>query len=246
MIHFFRRIRQALLRDNNYQKYALYAIGEICLVMIGILLALQINNWNEQKKTDANELRMLEGLHSSIENELDGWNFILNNNYTNDSSYQIISEYIENQIPYDKTLNRHFAKTIGNPWYHELNFTAYETAKAYSLNFIKDQETVNQLSDLYERWHKIYVKVNQDSRGFYDNIAGPYLFEIFERKIGDEGWLYILIDYDSLIKDKKFRSLLEQFQMYRLNTIRWQKDILSHMHKALELLDKEMMRYDSK
>jgi len=47
MIKFFRKIRQNLLRENKTRKYYKYAIGEITLVVIGILIALQINNWNE-------------------------------------------------------------------------------------------------------------------------------------------------------------------------------------------------------
>ncbi len=49
MINFFRKIRQQLLTQNKISKYLLYAIGEILLVVIGILIALQINNWNENK-----------------------------------------------------------------------------------------------------------------------------------------------------------------------------------------------------
>ena len=52
MIKFFRRIRQRLLSENKFSKYLLYAIGEIVLVVIGILIALQINNWNEDKKNN--------------------------------------------------------------------------------------------------------------------------------------------------------------------------------------------------
>ena len=52
MIKFFRRIRQRLLSENNLSKYLLYAIGEIILVVIGILIALQINNWNENQKNN--------------------------------------------------------------------------------------------------------------------------------------------------------------------------------------------------
>ena len=48
MIKFFHKIRQQLIRDNKVAKYLLYAIGEIALVMIGILLALQVNNWKEK------------------------------------------------------------------------------------------------------------------------------------------------------------------------------------------------------
>lgn len=50
MIKFFRRIRQRLLQENQFSKYLLYAIGEIILVVIGILIALQVNNWNESRK----------------------------------------------------------------------------------------------------------------------------------------------------------------------------------------------------
>ncbi len=50
MIKFFRRIRQKLLSENKFSKYLLYAIGEIVLVVIGILIALSINNWNEDRK----------------------------------------------------------------------------------------------------------------------------------------------------------------------------------------------------
>lgn len=50
MINFFRRIRQKMLTENKFSKYLLYALGEIVLVVIGILIALSINNWNEKRK----------------------------------------------------------------------------------------------------------------------------------------------------------------------------------------------------
>jgi len=66
MLHFFRRIRQALLKDNKYRKYAIYALGEIALVMIGILLALQVNNWNEERKRKAEEMIILNDLYKEV------------------------------------------------------------------------------------------------------------------------------------------------------------------------------------
>ena len=53
MITFFRNIRQKLLAENRISRYLIYALGEIMLVVIGILIALQINNWNEGRKIDA-------------------------------------------------------------------------------------------------------------------------------------------------------------------------------------------------
>ena len=55
MIKFFRKIRFNLLSENNTSKYFKYAFGEIILVVIGILIALQINNWNENRKNKITE-----------------------------------------------------------------------------------------------------------------------------------------------------------------------------------------------
>lgn len=69
MIHFFRRIRQKLLTNNQMKKYFLYAIGEIALVMIGILFALQINNWNQNRLNDGLEIDYLNRLHADIQRD---------------------------------------------------------------------------------------------------------------------------------------------------------------------------------
>lgn len=66
MINFFRKIRQSLLIDNKFSKYLLYAIGEIVLVVIGILIALSINNWNEEKKNQAFEKEILEQIRANL------------------------------------------------------------------------------------------------------------------------------------------------------------------------------------
>ena len=55
MIKFFRHIRRSLIQKNQMGKYFKYAIGEILLVVIGILIALQINNWNEDRKLKKEE-----------------------------------------------------------------------------------------------------------------------------------------------------------------------------------------------
>ena len=59
MLTFFRRIRKGLLGSGQAKNYILYAVGEILLVMIGILLALQVNNWNENRINHEKEKLML-------------------------------------------------------------------------------------------------------------------------------------------------------------------------------------------
>ena len=67
MVNFFRKIRKKMADDNKPIKYARYAIGEIVLVVIGILIALQINNWNEERKGRINQVKFLNNLRNEIE-----------------------------------------------------------------------------------------------------------------------------------------------------------------------------------
>lgn len=66
MFKFFRQIRQNLIMQNKTANYIKYAIGEIVLVVIGILIALQINNWNEIRKTNLEEQRALINIQSDF------------------------------------------------------------------------------------------------------------------------------------------------------------------------------------
>lgn len=70
MIKFFRHIRRSLINDNKMGKYFKYAIGEIFLVMIGILLALQVNTWNENRKDNDKEQQILKQLTEEYKSNL--------------------------------------------------------------------------------------------------------------------------------------------------------------------------------
>ena len=70
MIRFFRKIRQQLWTQNKFSKYALYALGEIILVVIGILIALQVNNWNESRKDLKSEQLIVQTIYDELEENL--------------------------------------------------------------------------------------------------------------------------------------------------------------------------------
>jgi hypothetical protein len=66
MISFFRKIRQKLLEENKIGNYLKYAIGEIVLVVVGILIALQINTWNENRKARTFETEILSLIDQNL------------------------------------------------------------------------------------------------------------------------------------------------------------------------------------
>ena len=78
MIKFFRKIRQRLLSENKFSKYLFYAIGEIVLVVIGILIALQINNWNENRKQQIKVNQNYHEILADLDRERAHANFIIN------------------------------------------------------------------------------------------------------------------------------------------------------------------------
>ena len=85
MINFFRRIRKKLADDNKPLKYARYAIGEIVLVVLGILIALQINNWNEERKAIISEKSQINHIYQDLQRDLNKIDSImgqLTNQYT--------------------------------------------------------------------------------------------------------------------------------------------------------------------
>lgn len=71
MAQFFRKVRKKLFVKNRFTKYFIYAFGEILLVVIGILIALQVNNFNEQRKSNAKEKKHLISMKSELLNNIE-------------------------------------------------------------------------------------------------------------------------------------------------------------------------------
>ena len=64
MIRFFRKIRKRLLTENKFGKYMLYAIGEVLILIVGILVAIQLNNLNENRQNEVFEIVILKAIKS--------------------------------------------------------------------------------------------------------------------------------------------------------------------------------------
>lgn len=104
MISLFRKIRQKLLSQNRVTRYLVYALGEILLVVIGILIALQVNNWNEQQKLQEKEKLYLSRLKEEAK-----WNIdILDNQIKlyqkNALNLDSIASFLSNSVPKNESL----------------------------------------------------------------------------------------------------------------------------------------------
>lgn len=215
MIKFFRKIRQRLLTENKIIKYLLYAIGEILLVMIGILLALQVNNLNETRKKRKIEIQILKELKQGFETDLTDIQVDLMLYNSSQESINIIIDCFKNGEPYHDTLSHHFAKAAA-PVRFVSDDTGYDFMKTIGASIISNiflrREIVSIHDFSYENiksWENVGMLLDYQFR------SNQFLkhFDKIEGWIADStgNWVpgrMVPRDYGSLSQDQEFIATL--------------------------------------
>jgi hypothetical protein len=163
MIKFFRKIRQKLLSENKFSKYLLYAIGEIALVVIGILIALSINNWNEDRKKGKLERVLLNETYQSIKQDTIGFlgEAFLLKRFT--ESVGDIKNAFEKDLPYQKSLDTSFARLAS--WkIFEPDYAVYDHLNEVGMEIIQNDSIKIALKNYYKD-SKFWAKEGEDDRG---------------------------------------------------------------------------------
>ncbi len=127
MIKFFRKIRQKLLSENKFIRYLIYAIGEIVLVVIGILIALQVNNQNELSKQNRQRITYEQSLITELKVDLYALNM-------QDSVSNAQLESIENYISYFQSPNKELDVVI-----RKMDSIRFSSTVFYSTAFTLDE-----------------------------------------------------------------------------------------------------------
>lgn len=149
MIKFFRHIRRSLINQNQMGKYFKYAIGEILLVVIGILIALQINNWNEDRK-EQEKLNTIYGLIvSDLESDLKTIPKVLK--YYNDKS-PLLKDVIDGYLSQnDYISDSRYYTLIGGGQEYELRTKGYEQLRNFNGSDFSSDELQIKINDFYEK-----------------------------------------------------------------------------------------------
>lgn len=146
-------------------KYFKYAIGEILLVVIGILIALQINNWNEDRKDRKLEIDLLEQLAEDLKQNVVEFDRTIQRNKTYNNAWNMVIKALKEDVPFNDSISKHFEKTHGLALI-SLNFTSYETIKSKGIYTISDKQLrkdIQQLFRRYESLEKFLVRVNDEA-----------------------------------------------------------------------------------
>jgi hypothetical protein len=149
MVSLFRKIRQKLVNQHRITQYLAYAIGEIFLVVIGILIALQINTWNELRKTRQYELKMLQELKTTLQKDRGYFSSQIPRLNQKQKAANRLLAMIENKEENLDTLNKYFADLRFDILF-QYNAGAYGSIKSGGIDKISNDSIRANMADIYE------------------------------------------------------------------------------------------------
>lgn len=257
MIKIFRKLRKALLSEGKSGKYLAYAVGEIFLVVIGILLALQINNWNESRKSTVREIKILKEIRSELSETLEDLRDDNDDNQRDFESTKIIYHTMLNRMPYHDSLNKHLMLTID---IEELSSkeSAFESLKSIGMDAISNDSIRQQITDAYLGIYQMINKhiIKEDINNLKQLIT-PYLI-LDRQKIVDNPDLrtkviwgprdipFIFKDYKAFLDDEYLLLAVTETLQKRY----FQMQILKHYEQNMEMIisniSNEIQRLESK
>jgi len=249
MISLFRKIRQNLLLKGKITSYLKYAIGEILLVVIGILIALQINNWNEIRKNQRERIVILNNLKLELNEDFTMLTYTIERlerrKVFADYLYHLITNETKSE-GIDSTVIVNALMRSGYIYKFVPSFAVYnEIQNSGKLNLIKPDSIKKQLAI-----YKSRVEENSRIEGPYEitlkdfeKKAVNYLSEIQLSKNKKLEQRYKLINFNlvEISKDKEFLALLKHISYITGIELSLKKDFLIPELKALkDLIDMEL------
>lgn len=225
---FFRLLRQKLLGEGKLSKYSLYAFGEILLVVIGILIALQINNWNENRINAKLELNLLKSCLEGLEKDLSDAQFNVRHQERGIIAMDDVISALESNGPINKDS---IAKNLSDglvPTYFVYSTSAFETIKAKGVNIISNDSIRDQIIQVYDSRYTFFLRYEQNYLDEIDhcirNILPGRFEEAFNNSLTDPGFpgTIVPLDIEKIRKDPEL--------LFALKTLRNRNNILVNLH----------------
>lgn len=242
MIKFFRNIRQNLLMENKTGRYLKYATGEIILVVIGILIALQINNWNEHRKLKTVEIKILKDLKSDIQENIDNLNKGIKKLEIAKKDMSQVLELYKNKTQFHDSLIPTFS-SFTNLWNPDFTYAAFENLKNIGVNTISNQALRKEIVNVIEVEMDILDNAEMNRiKQLTSIMILPMQKKYFFRDLNRETDFLDLVpsQYDEMINDPEFYNICtEVAYRQRRSIIRFSKFNTS-ANKLIAEIDSEI------
>ena len=234
--------------ENKTGKYFKYAIGEIVLVVIGILIALQINNWNEESKNKTYELKMLTEVREGLKNDI---NFIETNTLYRyqvlDSVLDVAMKYVKNKRVFNDTLyNTGFTSRLEFGAAINFNRGPYEAIKSAGIDRITNDSLRNKLINYYDFelpfWETL---IREYSDKYAEDLEFLRSISLEPKVYGFDGKNYILRLYPkNLFQLTDFKQFIWKSKRRASGTKNMVNLFIPKMQSVLDLINEEIKNND--
>ena len=225
MLKLLKQIRRKLLDEGNLKRYLIYASGEILLVMIGILLALQVNNWNEGRKDGLKEIEYLKELETNLDKNIESLQKSINfQNFTIHGIDQIIS-HLQNPSINSSSTDSLLSFYKYSTWYEQISISssAYESLKNNGFEIIRDKDIKNKIIELFEVIYSTQVNAS--------NAVSPVFGQVSAQLAVEKGHIIT-----SILSDNSFKQDDTYFKLlnFMIRKKIWKIDFLNGQQELLD------------
>lgn len=221
MIKFFRKIRQHLLSENKVSKYFVYAIGEIVLVVLGILIALALNNWNEKRKEKLTEIQLYkeirDDLHFSLidlESDLEGHRLRSRRTIT-------LRDHLKQKLPLTDSIPV-YMRSIDDDWQFFPRTSGFDALKSIGFATLSNDSLREDITNLFQLGFERVVGMGRDKAPvrnfqflipFMDKYLKLSDSTIFRRTRENDSIMYYvreISNYEQLLNDELILVKLQE------------------------------------
>lgn len=242
MIRLFKKAKKGSIGENKTGKYLKYAIGEIILVVIGILIALSINNWNENQKSIRKGKEILKDIKENL--EFNSSRFAKDIEVTKDviMSIDIVVDNVTRVKVYNDSLGKHLRRVT----YWETSrwkSSGYEALISNGVEIIKSKELQEEIINLYEIVYPEIAEYTRLSEGNFPIIL-PRWLELVERESSNFTSFYDHeskpINYQAILRSDLFRSILTFLRSQRVVDIELRRKTIQKNTEIIDLIESEL------
>ncbi|NQZ44629.1 MAG: hypothetical protein HRT65_09980 [Flavobacteriaceae bacterium] len=201
MIAFFRKIRTSLVSGNQLHKYLLYAIGEIVLVVIGILVALQINTWNNERIDTNREAQYLRNIERDLTRQLSAITVQMDfeSEVAKNCDLALASFVSGDRLKADSTLAMALGNTTSRRTFLNPNPAYKELVSTGNIALLKNEDFKDQLINYYLELERIERIIGNNNMLYTDQI---YTKKVLETALHDQrgSWEMMFKTYERQYK----------------------------------------------
>jgi uncharacterized protein DUF6090 len=217
-----------------------HVLGELLLIVAGVLLALAVNNWNTHRQARQEELTLLKQLRASLAIDLVNLRTTSEGVHIRERRMQSLRVHLQGEKPYNDSLNTNFGAVLGL-WITHLNRSPYEVLKAKGLDLISSDTLRLQIVDLYDQMYA-EVEAGQDAeRNLMFEVVRPYFLHAFRNIRFRES--AVPLNYSQVAHDPYFQNVLDyRLASLRANALSTGDEAIGAVVNTVTLLDQEIER----